>query len=328
MSGNIKLAKDLRAGDRAALARAITLVESTKPAHRAEAEALLDLLLPQTGKSQRIGVTGVPGVGKSTFIDTFGSMLTKEGHKVAVLAVDPTSARTGGAILGDKTRMPRLAVDPNAFIRPSPTSGTLGGAARATREAILLCEAAGHDIIIVETVGVGQSEHMVAGMVDVFLVLLLPGGGDELQGIKKGILELADIIAVNKADSDSAAAANRAVKEFSAALRILQPADDRWRVPVLKCSALKNEGLKEIWETIKSHRAAMDQSGRFAARRREQGVGWMWALVEDRLRSAFRGHPQVRAQLAELERSVAAGKTTPARAAAALLAAFGIDEGT
>ncbi|MFP4004306.1 MAG: methylmalonyl Co-A mutase-associated GTPase MeaB, partial [Alphaproteobacteria bacterium] len=236
----------VKSGDRAALARAITLVESRKPEHSQEAQELLLKLTPETGKAIRIGITGVPGVGKSTFIDAFGTMLTKEGHRVAVLAVDPSSGRWGGSILGDKTRMPNLATDENAFIRPSPTSGTLGGVARATREAMILCEAAGYDVIIVETVGVGQSETAVANMVDFFLVLLLPGAGDELQGIKKGILEAADMLAVNKADGDNKPRALAAARDYRAALHILTPASPNRTPPVVTCSAVTGDGLENI----------------------------------------------------------------------------------
>src|ERR687898_219963 len=243
-------AEAVQSGDRAALARAITLMESRRPDHREAARSLLQELMPRTGKAVRIGITGVPGVGKSTTIDTLGSMLTEKGHKVAVLAVDPSSTRTGGAILGDKTRMARLAADPNAFIRPSPSSGTLGGVAAKTREAMLLCEAAGFDVILVETVGVGQSEIAVADLTDFFLVLMLPGAGDELQGIKKGVVELADMIAVNKADGDNIARAKSAAGEYRAALHILAPRSAHWSPPVLTVSGLANQGLDALWERI------------------------------------------------------------------------------
>lgn len=240
----------VRACDRALLARAITLIESTRADHQALAEALLQCLWPHTGGAVRVGITGVPGVGKSTFIEAFGRMLTKAGHRVAVLAVDPTSSRTGGSILGDKTRMTDLGADPNAFIRPSPTAGTLGGVARRTRETMALCEAAGFDVILVETVGVGQSETVVADMVDFFLVLMLPGAGDELQGIKKGILEIADMIAVNKADGENAPRAEAAARDYRGALHILKPASANWSPPVVTCSALKNQGLDTVWAEI------------------------------------------------------------------------------
>src|SRR5215218_4855498 len=251
-------------GDRAALARAITLMESRRPDHREAARALLQELMPRTGHAVRVGITGVPGVGKSTAIDTLGSMLTEKGHKVAVLAVDPSSTRTGGAILGDKTRMARLAVDPNAFIRPSPSSGTLGGVAAKTRETMLLCEAAGFDVILVETVGVGQSETAVAELTDFFLVLMLPGAGDELQGIKKGILELADMIAVNKADAGGPGRAAAAAAEYRAALHILTPASAPWTPPVVTVSGLNGQGLDDLWAKVLDHRARMTATGELA----------------------------------------------------------------
>ena len=269
-------------GDRAMLARAITLMESRRPDHRAKARDLLQELMPRTGNAVRVGITGVPGVGKSTAIDTLGSMLTAQGHKVAVLAVDPTSTRTGGAILGDKTRMAKLAADPNAFIRPSPTSGTLGGVAAKTRETMLLCEAAGFDVILVETVGVGQSETAVADLTDFFLVLMLPGAGDELQGIKKGILELADMIAVNKAD-DAGARAKAAAAEYKAALHILTPASATWTPPVVTVSGLTGQGLDELWDKVLDHRKRLEATGELAAKRRAQDTKWMWALVHERL---------------------------------------------
>src|SRR5215213_5994646 len=262
-------AEMVASGDRAALARAITLMESRRPDHREAARALLQELMPRTGRAVRIGITGVPGVGKSTAIDTLGSMLTEAGHKVAVLAVDPSSSRTGGSILGDKTRLARLAVDPNAFIRPSPSSGTLGGVAAKTRETMLLCEAAGFDVILVETVGVGQSETAVADLTDFFLVLMLPGAGDELQGIKKGILELADMIAVNKAD-DAGARAAAAAAEYRAALHILAPASATWTPPVVTVSGLTGQGLKEAWTKVLDHRARLEAVGELQAKRRAQ----------------------------------------------------------
>lgn len=318
--------RTIAAGDRRALAQAITLVESTRAEDQAKTRDLLNAVLPRTGQSLRIGITGVPGVGKSTFIDAFGSLLTKQGHKVAVLAVDPSSGRSGGSILGDKTRMPRLAVDENAYIRPSPAGKTLGGAARATREAMLLCEAAGFDIVLVETVGVGQSEHMVAGMVDVFLVLMLPGAGDELQGIKKGILELADILAVNKADGDTLSAARRAAKDYIAALRILEAHDAPWRVPVLTCSGREETGLSELWQTIQDFRTQMTGSGAFRARRQDQAVRWMWAQVEEQLLSRLHQHPEVKATRSRLEAAVRGGTLSANAAATELLTVFGMKE--
>src|ERR687898_739009 len=268
-------AEAVQSGDRAALARAITLMESRRPDHREAARVLLQALMPSTGKAVRVGITGVPGVGKSTAIDTLGGRLTARGHRVAVLAVDPSSTRTGGAILGDKTRMAKLVLDPNAFIRPSPASGTLGGVAAKTREAMLLCEAAGFDVILVETVGVGQSETAVADLTDFFLVLMLPGAGDELQGIKKGILELADLIAVNKAD-DAGAKAKAAAAEYKAALHILAPASATWTPPVLTVSGLTGQGLDEIWAKILDHRRRLEATGELAAKRRAQDTKWMW----------------------------------------------------
>jgi LAO/AO transport system kinase len=314
----------VRAGDRTVLARAITLIESARPEHQAQAQALLVELLPYTGKTQRIGITGVPGVGKSTFIDAFGTLLTGQGHKVAVLAVDPSSTRTGGSILGDKTRMARLAVDPKAYVRPSPAGGTLGGVARMTRETMLLCEAAGLNVILVETVGVGQSETVVAGMVDLFLTLMLPGAGDELQGIKKGLLEVADLIAVNKADGDNLLRAQQAVTHYRGAMRIIEPESPTWRPPVVAVSALTGAGLPELWQTVLTHRARLEATGERAAKRRRQQVQWLRSMLEDRLMQALRQHPGVRALLPELERAVADDRLTPTLAVDRILAAFGI----
>jgi LAO/AO transport system kinase len=317
------LAGKLRAGDRRALARAITLIESTRAADTAEAEALLEALLPASGNSVRIGITGVPGVGKSTFIERFGLQLVEAGHKVAVLAVDPSSKVSGGSILGDKTRMEELSRHPQAFIRPSPTGGTLGGVARRTREAMLACEAAGFDVVIVETVGVGQSETAVAEMVDIFLLLLLPGGGDELQGIKKGIVELADVVIVNKADGDLKAAADRAAAEYYAALGLLRAPNPEWRPPVLRCSAVTGEGVAAVWETVQQHRKVMEASGARAARRAAQAGAWLWSEIADRLMRQFKAHPEVARELERLERQVRAGKTTPTAAARRLVGLFG-----
>jgi len=305
------LAERLRAGDRAALARAITLVESRKPEHQAQARQLVQKLLPFTGKGLRVGITGVPGVGKSTTIDTLGANLVAGGHKVAVLAVDPSSSRTGGSILGDKTRMARLSVERNAFIRPSPSSGTLGGVAAKTRETMLLCEAAGFDVVLVETVGIGQSETSVADMTDFFLVLMLPGAGDELQGIKKGVLELADMIAVNKSEGEGRNRAVRAAGEYSAALHIMQAASPNWSPPVVLISGLDNLGLDAMWEQVLEHRRRFEASGELAKKRRDQQVKWMWTMLEERLYFRLRSDPKVRARLPELERAVAEGSLSP-----------------
>lgn len=310
------------ARDTAILGRAITLVESTLPTDRELARQLIARLLPRAGGSQRVGISGVPGVGKSTFIEAFGKQLTSDGHRVAVLAVDPSSARSGGSILGDKTRMHELARDTNAFVRPSPAAGSLGGVSRHTREAITLCEAAGFDVVIVETVGVGQSEIMVADMVDFFLVLMLAGGGDELQGIKRGILEVADLVAINKADGDNIAAAARARATYEDALRLMQPRSENWAVPVLTCSALEGSGLPEIWERVEAHRTALTGSGEWDARRAEQRVRWMWRAIEDGLTARFRADDSVAARLGEAERRVRDGEAAPDDVAAELLDAF------
>ncbi|HEX6015214.1 MAG TPA: methylmalonyl Co-A mutase-associated GTPase MeaB [Geminicoccaceae bacterium] len=315
----------VRAGDRTVLSRAITLVESAKPEHRVQAQAVLMGLLPNTGKAQRVGVTGVPGVGKSTFVDALGTLLTGRRRKVAVLAVDPSSARTGGSILGDKTQMARLAADPSAYVRPSPAGGTLGGVARMTRETMLLCEAAGFDVVLVETVGIGQSETVVAGMVDFFLALMLPGAGDELQGIKKGLLEVADLIAVNKADGDNLLRARQAVQHYRNALRIIESESPSWRPPVLAVSALTGAGLAGLWAEVGRHRERLEASGELAAKRRGQQVAWMWSMLEDRLLRALREQPRLRALLPELERAVAEGRLTPALAAERVLETFGVD---
>lgn len=290
-------ARGIRAGDRSVLARAITLVESQNPEHRTVAQALVQELLASTGGAHRVGITGVPGVGKSTFIDQLGIDLTAAGHRVAVLAVDPTSSRTGGSILGDKTRMERLAVDPAAFVRPSPAGRSLGGVTRATRETILLCEAAGFDVVLVETVGVGQSETVVADMVDFFLVLMLAGAGDELQGIKKGVLELADMVAVNKADGDNRPRAELAAADYRAALHLMSPASPTWSPPVVVCSGLTGDGLDALWQQVVIHRARMSATGELQERRRDQQVRWMWAMLDDRLRDDLRTDPAMGAVL-------------------------------
>ncbi|MEU8920603.1 methylmalonyl Co-A mutase-associated GTPase MeaB [Kitasatospora sp. NPDC048545] len=302
-------------GSRAWIARAVTLVESSRPDHRALAQQLLQRLLPHAGGAVRVGITGVPGVGKSTFIDSFGTMLTALGHRVAVLAVDPTSSRTGGSILGDKTRMERLAVDPQAFVRPSPTSGTLGGVAKATRESMVVMEAAGYDVVLIETVGVGQSETAVAGMVDTFLLLSLARTGDQLQGIKKGVLELADVIAINKADGAHERDAKAAARELAGALRLLQAPDAAWSPPVLTCSGQENVGLDVLWERLQQHRKVLDATGSLAAKRRDQQVEWTWAMVHDQLYARLHEHPEVRRLAPDLEARVRAG-TLPAGAAA------------
>ena len=312
--------------DRAVLGRAITLIESNHPRHRMLAQRVLAALLPNTGASHRIGISGVPGVGKSSFIEAFGCRLLDAGHRVAVLAVDPSSSVTRGSILGDKTRMERLATAEAAFVRPSPTGGSLGGVARKTRESILLCEAAGFDVVLVETVGVGQSETMVAEMVDLFLVLELTGAGDELQGIKRGILELADIIAINKADGDNLARAERARAELDRALHILRPAprDGGWTPRTVLASSVTGLGLDEIWQLLEEHRHCLEERGLFDERRRQQRLDWMWSLVDQGLLAAVREHPQVEAMAGRLEAEVLEGRTTPTAAAESILDAFGV----
>jgi len=318
------LARAIRAGERASLARAITLIESKRADHRESAHQLVQDLLPQSGKALRVGITGSPGVGKSTTIDTLGTFLIEHKHKVAVLAVDPSSSRTGGSILGDKTRMPRLANDMNAFIRPSPSSGTLGGVAAKTRETMLLCEAAGYDVILVETVGVGQSETAVADMTDCFLVLMLPGAGDELQGIKKGVVELADMIAVNKADGDNIKRAKAAAAEYRSALHILKAPSPHWSPPVLTYSALTGDGIADLWKTVGDYREKMTSAGEIENRRRQQQVKWMWALLEDRLHERLRSDPSLKTKLPQIEKSVAAGTLSPVLAVEQIADALGI----
>jgi LAO/AO transport system kinase len=314
-----ELAAAVRSRDRAALPRAITLVESTRPDHREQAQQLLLALMPDAGTGHHVGITGVPGVGKSTTIEALGMDLIERGHRLAVLAVDPSSTRTGGSILGDKTRMPQLAAHADAYIRPSPTSGTLGGVAKATRETIVLLEAAGFDVILVETVGVGQSEVAVANMVDTFVFLTLARTGDQLQGIKKGVLELADIVVVNKADGEHLGEARSAARELSGAIRLIYPRETLWRPPVLTMSALEGTGLEELWETVERHRQVLSEAGEFEARRRAQQVDWTWQMVRDTVLDRVLSNPAVRKVRAEVERQVLAGELTPAMAAQQIL---------
>ena len=312
-------------GDPAVLARTITLLESSASARRADAQAVLAQLLPHSGGALRVGITGVPGVGKSTFIDQLGVNLVAAGHRVAVLAVDPTSSRTGGSILGDKTRMERLSVSPGAFIRPSPAGATLGGVTRATRETVLVCEAAGYDVVLVETVGVGQSETVVADMVDFFLVLMLSGAGDDLQGIKKGILELADMIAVNKADGDNETRAQLAASDYRMALHLMTPASSTWTPPVLTCSGLSNTGLDELWRQVEIFREKTGATGEFEDRRRAQQVRWMWSMLDERLRDDLRSRPHLEQLLSDLESRVRAGAVTATTAVDAVWDAYVAD---
>lgn len=305
--------------NRLMLARTITLIESTLPKHQEVARKTINLLLSHTGKAIRLGITGVPGAGKSTYIESFGTMLTELGHRVAVLAIDPSSTRSGGSILGDKTRMEKLAVNPNAFIRPSPSSGTLGGVGRKTRETMLACEAAGFDVIIIETVGVGQSETTVASMVDFFLVLMIAGGGDELQGIKKGVLEVADAIVINKADGDNILRAETARKEYEAALHMLMPNSPNWSPPVLTCSALKHTGIDKIWETILDHRTKLTESGEISAKRQEQALDWLHFLLDEGLRQWFYTNPQIKQELQQFITKINQHKISPTAAADSLL---------
>jgi LAO/AO transport system kinase len=315
-------AEAIRGGDRKAVAKAITLLESKRSEKAERGRAILEELVPHTGQSMRVGVTGPPGVGKSTFIESLGIYLLERGHQVAVLAIDPSSPVTGGSILGDKTRMERLAQEPGAFIRPSPSGGSLGGVAERTREAMLVCEAAGYDVVIVETVGIGQSEITVRSMVDFFLVLLQPGAGDELQGIKKGVLELADSLAVNKADGAQLEAAKRCAGEHTQALGLLHARSANWTPRVLMVSSLQGTGIDTVWEAIVEHTAVLEPSGERQARRNEQARQWMWSLVEEGLRSSFRAHPDVSSQIDALEGAVQSLEITPAAAARALLEAF------
>ncbi|MCC5795309.1 MAG: methylmalonyl Co-A mutase-associated GTPase MeaB [Chromatiales bacterium] len=317
-----QLARDLRGGDRRALGRAITLVESTRPEDQALGDELLDRLAPNAGRSIRLGISGVPGVGKSTFIERFGMHVIEAGHRVAVLAVDPSSALSGGSILGDKTRMEELSRRTEAFIRPSPAGRTLGGVTRHTQETMLLVEAAGFDVVVVETVGVGQSETAVAEMTDMFLLLLLPGGGDELQGIKRGIVELADLVVVNKADGELAAVAGRSAADYRSALRFLRSRNARWEVPVQTCSALSGEGIPEIWETVSRYRALQEAEGELERRRANQARSWLWSETTEQLVSRLREDQALARRLGELEQAVASGSTAPRVAARELVDAF------
>lgn len=312
----------IRKGDRRTLARAITLLESSRDDRAEQGQQILERLIPQTGNAIRLGVTGPPGAGKSSLIEVLGLDLVGRGHRVAVLAVDPTSPVSGGSILGDKTRMEVLSRDPSAFIRPSPSGSSLGGVARRTREAMLLCEAAGYDVVIVETVGIGQSQVAVAGMVDFFLLVLLPAGGDELQGIKKGVVELADALVVNKADGPSAEVAERTRIDYANALQVIRPLSSSWSPPVLKASAQTGAGVTELWETVLAHRKKFEDSGELELRRRRQAREWMWSLLEDGLKLAFRSHARVAGEIAALEAAVEARETTPGAAAHRLLDHF------
>ena len=306
-------------GDRRLIAKTITVIESSLIAHQRLAHTIVDLLLPYSGKAIRLGITGVPGVGKSTFIESLGTMLVEKGHRVAVLAVDPSSKRSGGSVLADKTRMEKLAVEEKAFIRPSPSGGTLGGVARKTRETMIACEAAGFDVIIVETVGVGQSETTVASMVDFFLVLMIAGAGDELQGIKKGILEIADAVAVNKADGDNIERAEFARKQYETALHFLAPSSPNWTPPVLTCSALEMIDIDVIWENVLKHHRTFTQTGELKANRKKQAVDWMWSLVKDGLKDRFYQNPEVKKILPETIKEVENGTIASTVAASRLL---------
>jgi LAO/AO transport system kinase len=312
----------IRSGDRRAMARAITKLESTRESDYEAGQAILESLIEDSGNAIRVGITGPPGVGKSTFIEALGLELVEQGKRVAVLAVDPSSPVTGGSILGDKTRMERLMVRPEAFIRPSPSGGSLGGVAHRTREAMLLCEAAGYDVVLIETVGIGQSEVAVASMVDFFLVLLLPSGGDELQGIKKGVIELADALVVNKCDGPMESTAQRTRVDYASALDLIRTANEDWRPRALAASATEEQGIVEVWNTVIEHHEMMKATGRFEARRRGQAKDWMWKLIEEGIARAFREHPGMLEQIALFEEEVGAQKTTPAGAAGALLARF------
>jgi LAO/AO transport system kinase len=317
-----KYAEAIRSGDRRAIARAITLIESTLPGHARLGQEILELLVPHTGGSIRVGITGPPGVGKSTFIEALGLQLLELDKRIAVLAVDPSSPVTGGSILGDKTRMERLSSSEDVFIRPSPSGGSLGGVAHRTREVMLICEAAGYEVVLIETVGIGQSEVTVASMVDFFLVLLLPAGGDELQGIKRGVMELADALVVNKADGPTRQVAERTRLEYGAALHLLRPASQAWQPRALLASAHSGEGISEVWEAIEEHDRLFRESGELASRRRDQARDWMWSLALQGLRDALEHHPGVARLAPSLEQSVRNLEATPAAAARQLLATF------
>ncbi|MSR08146.1 MAG: methylmalonyl Co-A mutase-associated GTPase MeaB [Gammaproteobacteria bacterium] len=317
-----QLASEVRSGERRALGRAITLIESSHPDDRDPANRLLDLLAPHAGSSVRLGISGVPGVGKSTFIESLGNRLIDAGHRVAVLAVDPSSALSGGSILGDKTRMETLSRRLEAFIRPSPAGGTLGGVTRHTRETLVLAEAAGFDVVIVETVGVGQSETAVADLTDLFLLLLLPGGGDELQGIKRGIVELADLIVVNKADGDLSAAAERAAADYRNALHFLRPRSAHWTVPVATCSALQGTGIDRIWALVEDYQRVMTSSGDLQAKRAAQARRWLWSETAEQVMARLREDPAVRERVQALEQAVSAGRVSPRVAAQQLVTRF------
>lgn len=316
------LVAEVLAGKRRALSRAITLVESSREDHRAEAVSMLEELTPAAGNSIRIGISGVPGVGKSTFIEAIGNHIADQGHRVAVLAVDPSSSITGGSILGDKTRMETLSRRDDVFIRPSPAGGTLGGVTRRTRESLLICEAAGFDVVIVETVGVGQSETAVADMTDMFLLMLLPGGGDELQGIKRGIMELADMIIVNKADGELAATARHSASDYLSALKLLHSRTRNWSVPVKICSALESRGIGEIWNTVEEYRATITSSGELSERRALQAKTWMWSEISESLITALRNDPLANSRIEQLEQAVIEGRLPPTLAASELIEIF------
>ena len=318
----LALADAIRKGDRRALARAITLIESTRADHRTAAGELLDSLMPQTGNSTRIGISGAPGVGKSTFIEALGNHLIDAGHKVAILAVDPSSAISGGSILGDKTRMETLSRRDEAYIRPSPAGTTLGGVTRRSRETLLLCEAAGFDIIIVETVGVGQSETRVADMTDMFVLLLQPGGGDQLQGIKRGIMELADLVLINKADGDLKSLATQSASEYRDALRLLRPRSAEWKVEVKICSARDNVGIDEAWDVMAKHQEALIENGELQPRRAEQARTWMWSEVQDSLVADLKSDAAVQKRIPELEAAASEGRISAAKAAEQLLRTY------
>ncbi len=306
-------------GDRRIIAKTITMIESRLVSHQQAAFNIVEQLLPNTGNSLRLGITGIPGVGKSTFIENLGVFLANKGHNVAVLAVDPSSQRSGGSILGDKTRMEKLSVHNNAFIRPSPTGETLGGVAAKTREIMLVCEASGFDVILVETVGVGQSETQVASMVDFFLVLMIAGAGDELQGIKKGVLELADGIAINKADQDNIKAVETAKKDLETAMHLIRPESPNWTTPVMTCSSIVEDGTKNIWETVQNHHKIMKHSGEFEKRRKDQSIEWMWTLVEDGLKTYFKENEVIGQKIPLISKLVTDGKISPSVAAKQLL---------